>query len=320
ISPREFYYDSIPVNLILKPYEAEGKIFSKLYFHKDTIIDTFFIRLGDSIRSNYLIAPAFPKTDTLYLEISTYTQKKLYPLKEILFKGGGKLEMDTSLYVEDTSFTFGYRIINPSSKKTFYKTYFYIKSVDNDTIRIYSKVDTIEANSEKEGALNMSVPAPGIYNISAILKENNSQMELDTSNTILYVNLTSYIKVDTLILKGADEEGNMKFIFPIHIPYANSQFLKAILSHPAGSDTIERYFSKNDTVKYSVYPSWEKGECDIKIEIFNLNNNLLLSKTWRKKFNPEFYLITKDTFYTQVDDSLISIPLKIKEQVKDKAF
>ncbi|MEN3045509.1 MAG: hypothetical protein ABDH49_00755 [Candidatus Hydrothermales bacterium] len=80
-------------------------------------------------------------------------------------------------------------------------------------------------------------------------------MILDSSESVLYAGLVGYVKIDTIILKGADENGLMKFIFPIYLPYANLRFLRAILTHPSGKDTIERYFSKNGTLIFTVYPS-----------------------------------------------------------------
>ncbi|MEN3043741.1 MAG: NosD domain-containing protein [Candidatus Hydrothermales bacterium] len=312
-----FYYDPIFFRLTLNPFASEGKIFSKLIFQKDTIIDTFYIKIGEKINKSYHLIPKFAKDDTVYLMLSTYTQNKLYNLKRLYFKGGGILKIDTSLIYEDTSFTIGYRIINPSSKNTLYKTYFYIKK-DGEIIKSYSKEDEVEANSEKEFILTCNVPYSAVYTLSGILKEKSSEMLLDSSKSTLYVGLVNYVEIDTIILKGANEEGLMKFIFPIYLPYATSQFLKAILTHPAGKDTIKKYFSKNDTIIFSIYPQWEKGEYNVKLDILNLSDNVLISKVWRKKFKPQFYLITQDTFYTNAIDSLISVPFIIKNKGTSK--
>lgn len=313
-SPSEFYYDSIPFKLFLKPYSAEGKLFALLYFQKDTIRDTFRIRLGDTVSVNYYLKPSFAKDDTIYLNLSTYTQNRLYPLKGLIFRGGGEITADTEVIAQDTSFTFGYIIKNPSNLKTVYKTYFYLVDVNSDTIRFYSKEDTLSGGLQKESSLDMSVPHSGIYKIFSVLKEKNSEMLLDTLRARVYANLVNYITVDTLILKGADEEGNMKFIFPVHLPYAQSQFLKLILTHPAGADTQERYVSHDDTVKFSVFPSWDKGEYNIGFKVLNMNDNVLYSSSFRKRLSPMFYLETKDTFYTSIEDSLLSVPVIIKNK------
>ncbi|MEN3045510.1 MAG: hypothetical protein ABDH49_00760 [Candidatus Hydrothermales bacterium] len=158
------------MKLTLNPFACEGKLFSKIIFQGDTIKDTFRIKIGEKINRNYHIKPKFAKDDTVYLLLSTYTQNKLYKLKKLYFRGEGNLKVDTNLIYEDTSFTLGYRITNPSDKNTLYKTYFYIKK-DGEIVRVYSKEDEVEANSEKEKSISCSVPYPAVYTVSAILKK-----------------------------------------------------------------------------------------------------------------------------------------------------